>query len=106
MIKRLLFTCLLCAISFTVMAQTDLQKEKGAIVGIKTNALYWGTVTPNLGLEFRLARHWSLDLEALPEKMTMEAMENPSNISEFIPNYAIGFVRLITDISWDCMYLI
>ena len=50
MIKRLLFTCLLCAISFTV--------------GIKTNALYWGTVTPNLGLEFRLARHWSLDLEA------------------------------------------
>lgn len=64
MIKRLLFTCLLCAISFTVMAQTDLQKEKGAIVGIKTNALYWGTATPNLGLEFRLARHWSLDLEA------------------------------------------
>ena len=110
MIKRLLFTCLLCAISFTVMAQTDLQKEKGAIVGIKTNALYWGTATPNLGLEFRLARHWSLDLEAglnpLPEKMTMEATENPLNISEFIPNYAIGFVRLITDISWDYMYLI
>ena len=64
MIKRLLFVCLLCATSFIVTAQTDLQKEKGAIVGIKTNALYWGTVTPNLGLEFRLARHWSLDLEA------------------------------------------
>ncbi len=64
MIKRLLFACLLCATSFTVMAQTDLQKEKGAIVGIKTNALYWATVTPNVGLEFRLARHWSLDVEA------------------------------------------
>ena len=63
MIKRLLFTCLLCAIPFTVKAQTDLQKGKGAIVSIKTNALYWGTVTPNLGLEFRLVRHWSLDLE-------------------------------------------
>ena len=42
MIKRLLFTCLLCAIPFTVKAQTDLQKGKGAIVSIKTNALYWG----------------------------------------------------------------
>lgn len=64
MIKRLLFGSLFCAISFFATAQIDLQQEKGAVVGLKTNALYWATATPNLGLEFRLARHWSLDLEA------------------------------------------
>lgn len=64
MIKRLLFGSLFCAISFLATAQIDLQQEKGAVVGLKTNALYWATATPNLGLEFRLARHWSLDVEA------------------------------------------
>ena len=65
MIKRLyLLTSLWCAISFALSAQTDLQKEKGAIWGLKTNALYWATTTPNLGLEFRLAQKWSLEVEA------------------------------------------
>ncbi|WP_297907514.1 DUF3575 domain-containing protein [uncultured Parabacteroides sp.] len=65
MTKRLLLTGLLCVItSATLLAQTALQEDQGAVVGIKTNALYWSTTTPNLGLEFRLARHWSLDLEA------------------------------------------
>ena len=33
-------------------------------MGVKTNLPYWGTATFNAGVEFRLARHWSLDLEA------------------------------------------
>lgn len=33
-------------------------------MGIKTNALYWGTVTPNIGAELRLAKKWTLDIEA------------------------------------------
>ena len=32
-------------------------------VGIKTNALYWGGATPNLGVELRLSRHFTLNLE-------------------------------------------
>lgn len=33
-------------------------------VGIKTNALYWAMLSPNLGAEFRLSRHVTLNLEA------------------------------------------
>ena len=62
LILLIIFNCLSSV--FAQIVQSDLSHDKGAIVGIKTNALYWGTVTPNLGLEFRLARHWSLDLEA------------------------------------------
>lgn len=32
-------------------------------VALKTNALYWATATPNLGVEFRLAPRWSLEAE-------------------------------------------
>ena len=31
-------------------------------VGIKTNLLYWGTATPNLGVEVRVAPRWTIDL--------------------------------------------
>ena len=33
----------------------------------------------------------------------MAVLENPLNISEFIPNCAIGFVRHFMGISWDYM---
>lgn len=32
-------------------------------VGIKTNALYWAALSPNIGLEFRLSRSFTLNLE-------------------------------------------
>ena len=32
-------------------------------VGLKTNALYWATATPNLGLEVALADRWTFDFE-------------------------------------------
>lgn len=32
-------------------------------VSFKTNALYWGTLSPNAGVEFRLSRHFTLNLE-------------------------------------------
>ena len=31
-------------------------------LGVKTNLLYDATLSPNLGVEFRLAPHWSLDV--------------------------------------------
>lgn len=45
-------------------AQTSLPESKGSTWGIKTNIPYWGTATPNIGAEVRLARKWSLELEA------------------------------------------
>lgn len=31
-------------------------------VGIHTNILYWGAMTPNIGMELPLARQWSVDV--------------------------------------------
>lgn len=31
-------------------------------VALKTNLLYWGTVTPNMAFEFKIGKHLSLDL--------------------------------------------
>ena len=54
----------LCA-AFLSQAQTSPGDDKGAVAAIKTNLPYWGVGgTFNLGAEFRLARHWTLDLEA------------------------------------------
>ncbi len=33
-------------------------------VVLKSNLLYWGTLSPNLGTELRLSRHFTLNLEA------------------------------------------
>ena len=46
---------------------------KAPVVALKTNALYWATTTPNLGLEFRLAKKWTLEAEV---------GLNPFNISD------------------------
>ncbi len=60
-------TTFICAamalLPLCLQAQTPLEEEKGAIVGVKTNIPYWGTATPNLGVEFRLAKHWTLEAE-------------------------------------------
>ena len=65
MIRRLIISLvILCSLSSVAFSQNDLQKDRGAVLGVKTNALYWATVTPNIGLELRLARHWSLNVEA------------------------------------------
>lgn len=50
---------LLVAASFLCVGKVDAQK-----VGLKTNFLYWGTATPNIGVEFSLAPKWTLDLNA------------------------------------------
>lgn len=65
MIRRLIISLvILCSLSSVAFSQNDLQKDRGAVLGVKTNVLYWATVTPNIGLELRLARHWSLNVEA------------------------------------------
>ena len=45
-------------------AQTSLKSERGATVALKSNALYWATTTPNIGMEVRLASKWTFGVDA------------------------------------------
>ncbi len=63
-VKKLFLVALLLCMSFCTYAQTEISQGKAPIVGLKTNLPYWGTATFNAGLEFRLAKKWSLDIEA------------------------------------------
>lgn len=63
-VKKLFFAALLLCVSLCTYAQTEIGKGKAPVVGLKTNLPYWGTATFNAGLEFRLAKKWSLDIEA------------------------------------------
>ena len=64
MMRKLILMMFLFVIPLSFYAQDRLTGEKGSTVGIKTNIPYWGAmVTFNAGAEFRLARHWSLDIE-------------------------------------------
>ena len=65
MIRKFICMMALAAISLSPYAQERLEGQKGSVVGIKTNLPYWGALgTFNAGVEFRLARHWSLDIES------------------------------------------
>lgn len=55
MMKRCL---IIVVVLLTAAHRTDAQK-----LAMKTNLLYWGTTTPNVGLEVALADRWTLELE-------------------------------------------
>ncbi len=38
---------------------------KAQVLGVKTNALAWGTASFNVGLEWGFARHWSFDVDGI-----------------------------------------
>lgn len=38
-------------------------------VSLKSNALYWAGATPNIGVEFRLNRHFTLNIEGLGNRL-------------------------------------
>ena len=44
--------------------------------GAKTNALYWATSTPNIGLEYALGDRWTLDLEGGYNPWTLDVDNN------------------------------
>lgn len=46
------------------------------VIGAKTNALYWATTTPNVGLEFALAERWTAELEGGYNPWTLDAEKN------------------------------
>ncbi len=51
-----------CMVAIGVQAQR---------VSVKTNALYWMAASPNVGAEFRLSRHTTLNLEGVFHRMKL-----------------------------------
>ena len=62
--KKNLFLLFLLLFTLEGHSQKNTDDMAGFSMGIKTNLLYWGTVTPNIGTELRLAKKWTLDIEA------------------------------------------
>ena len=62
--KLIVLIVLLCWVAGPAIAQSSPGDSRGTTVTVKTNLPYWGTATFNAGLEFRLARHWTFDVEA------------------------------------------
>ena len=54
-------------------------------VSLKTNALYWATASPNIGLEFRLNRHLTLNLEAAGNRLSFSNDDFYTRILSFTP---------------------
>ena len=45
-------------------------------VGVKTNALYWATATPNVGFEFALSDRWTFELAGGYNPWTLNSEKN------------------------------
>lgn len=52
------FKNIIAAVVLGTVCPTAMQAQN---LSVKTNALYWATTTPNLAVETRLGRKWSLD---------------------------------------------
>lgn len=74
--KRYLIIAVL--ILFTGAVPMNAQK-----LGLKTNALYWATATPNLGLEVAFADRWTFDLEGGYNPWTFNK-ENNVKVKHFL----------------------
>lgn len=62
MIKKLLFICITLAFVTSAYAQEGKVGFYLPSFALKTNALYWGTTTPNLGVEIGLSKKFTLDI--------------------------------------------
>lgn len=58
---RILLKRLIPLLSAAIIATTTSQAQRAML---KSNLLYWGTLSPNLGTELRLSRHFTLNIEA------------------------------------------
>lgn len=52
--------CFLSLLIFTFVPYAEAQR-----VALKTNALYWATLSPNIGAEFRLSRHFTTEIDMM-----------------------------------------
>lgn len=62
--KRFFLICIVFAYVNTIYAQDGKKNDYLPSLVVKTNALYWATTTPNLGIEFGLSKKLTLDVSA------------------------------------------
>ncbi|WP_018337999.1 DUF3575 domain-containing protein [Butyricimonas synergistica] len=60
--KRILLLNMLILSMMSVMGQEKHKVPEMPVLAVKTNALYWATVTPNLGVEFALSKKFTMDI--------------------------------------------
>lgn len=60
--KGILILCIIYAFVVGISAQENEKKPHLPVFAIKTNALYWATTTPNLGIEIGLSNKFTLDV--------------------------------------------
>lgn len=58
---RMMKRCMACVI----LLGSGMQVAQAQRVSLKTNALYWAVAHPNLGVEFRLTPHYTLNVEVI-----------------------------------------
>lgn len=64
---------LIIAVLFFLASAGTASAQK---LAVKTNALYWGTATHNLGLEYAMADRWTLELEGGYNPWTFDSEKN------------------------------
>lgn len=64
---------LIIAVLFFLASAGTASAQK---LAVKTNALYWVTATPNLGLEYAMADRWTLELEGGYNPWTFDSEKN------------------------------
>lgn len=62
MTKRLFLICIVLTCMNIIHAQNEQKQLNLPSFAIKTNALYWATTTPNLGIELGLSKKVTLDI--------------------------------------------
>lgn len=71
-LRRYGIAALICILGQPVLAQR---------VSVKTNTLYWAGATPNVGAEFRLNRHFTLNVEGLFNRVKLGSKINTRVLS-------------------------
>ena len=101
-IKILLAAGFLLVFGTSIHAQVQRNETYLPKFAIKTNALYWATSTPNLGIEVGLAKKLTLSTYPVTTIRGSLVTTVKSNIGSFSRNYAIGSANVSTEVSSVC----
>ena len=80
------------------------EEARSQEVAIKSNLLYDATATVNLGLEFRLAPKWTLDVSGNHMRVDLSRRIVSGNIGSCSRKPVIGFVTVFPGIFWEDIF--
>lgn len=87
--KKLLLLNIIMILVIGVSGQEKYKAPDMPVFAIKTNALYWATATPNLGVEFALSEKWTMVFREITILGNGRGIRNLS-IGWCSRNYVIG----------------